>query len=445
MRGDFTRNTFDASKHYSRVLMQQGRVQLDADFNEQDAILLWRLRLLAKDIVGRHAAAADLPDSFKVAAIKVSPSRYAPRDFSVAAGRYYVEGMLCENDAAAQYTGQPSFPLDINDDTAALSDSRTYLVYLDVWERHLTYVEDPSIREVALGGSDTCSRGRVVWQVRVSELRDEQASDPAVSGEDLLDQFLLLAGLDSSDDPMLRVRAAPDTHYSGSANHLYRIEVHRSGSAADARKGHEGAATFKWSRDNGSVIIPIEEISGSELKLANLARNGHPRLQLGDWVEVVDDAYELRGRAFPLLQVTQIQNGDRHVTLSDSVPSEVGRKPALHPYVRRWDQRAGVREDGTLPVAAMEPEGWIHVEDGVQIKFSASGSYRTGDFWMFPARTITADVEWPEEAGYPRWVTPHGMTHYYAPLAKLEIDAAGKPEVLQSYRRRAIQLWTAAK
>ena len=39
MRGDFTRDTFDPTRHYSGVLLQQGRVQLDADANEQSAIL----------------------------------------------------------------------------------------------------------------------------------------------------------------------------------------------------------------------------------------------------------------------------------------------------------------------------------------------------------------------------------------------------------------------
>ena len=38
MKGDFTRDLFDPTKHYSGVLMQQGRVQLDADWNEQDSI-----------------------------------------------------------------------------------------------------------------------------------------------------------------------------------------------------------------------------------------------------------------------------------------------------------------------------------------------------------------------------------------------------------------------
>ena len=35
MKGDFSRLTFRPDQHYSRVLQQQGRPQLDADWNEQ--------------------------------------------------------------------------------------------------------------------------------------------------------------------------------------------------------------------------------------------------------------------------------------------------------------------------------------------------------------------------------------------------------------------------
>jgi len=38
MKGDFSRNTFRPGSHYSGVLMQQGRVLLDSDWNEQVAI-----------------------------------------------------------------------------------------------------------------------------------------------------------------------------------------------------------------------------------------------------------------------------------------------------------------------------------------------------------------------------------------------------------------------
>ena len=52
MKGDFSRDTFDAGKHYSRVLIQQGRVQLDADWNEQQSIYQHRMITEARDVIG---------------------------------------------------------------------------------------------------------------------------------------------------------------------------------------------------------------------------------------------------------------------------------------------------------------------------------------------------------------------------------------------------------
>ena len=52
MKADLSRQTFDPFKRFTRVLTQQGRVQLDADWNEQAAILLHQLRTLAADLIG---------------------------------------------------------------------------------------------------------------------------------------------------------------------------------------------------------------------------------------------------------------------------------------------------------------------------------------------------------------------------------------------------------
>ena len=52
MKGDFSRLSFDAAKQYSSVRMQQGRVHLDADWNEWGEMVLHRRRLAQRDIVG---------------------------------------------------------------------------------------------------------------------------------------------------------------------------------------------------------------------------------------------------------------------------------------------------------------------------------------------------------------------------------------------------------
>ncbi|MEQ8959038.1 MAG: DUF6519 domain-containing protein, partial [Coleofasciculus sp. C2-GNP5-27] len=173
-RGDFTRDTYDKSKQFLRVLMQQGRVQLDADFNEQVSILLHYLQALATDIIGWHGGPSNnwgfefiakedqlegLPEDEKNALKEQLPL--------IGKGRYYVEGLLCENDTYVPYTNQPNSGREI-----PLKDEGTYLAYLDVWERHITYIEDEDeskvgIREVALGGADTATRSTLVWQVKL--------------------------------------------------------------------------------------------------------------------------------------------------------------------------------------------------------------------------------------------------------------------------------------
>jgi len=161
MKGDFSRRTFDPEKRFSRVLMQQGRVRLDADWNEQAAIQLHLLRTLVQDIVGPHGGPAD---SFMI--------RSARRSFQILPGHYYVGGILCELDRPVLYAGQPNLPV-----VPDVTGDGIYLAYPDVWERHVSYLEDedergdePSIREVALGGADTATRTQVVWQVKTVKL-----------------------------------------------------------------------------------------------------------------------------------------------------------------------------------------------------------------------------------------------------------------------------------
>ena len=59
MKGDFSRFGFDLTKHFSRVLHQQGRVALDADANEASEILLHHLRTLTRDLFGAFGGPAD--------------------------------------------------------------------------------------------------------------------------------------------------------------------------------------------------------------------------------------------------------------------------------------------------------------------------------------------------------------------------------------------------
>src|SRR5216117_1947764 len=161
MKGDFTRDAFDPLKHFSRVLMQQGRVTLDADYNEQSAIVLHYLRTLARDLIGPYAA------PFEKAGFLLTVNE--DDGVRISSGRYYVDGILVENETECAYNEQPNYSLGKNDPLlaeVAKPTGRAFWLYLDVWEQHITSVEDDSIRESALGGPDTCTRSKVVWQVK---------------------------------------------------------------------------------------------------------------------------------------------------------------------------------------------------------------------------------------------------------------------------------------
>src|SRR5436190_4765938 len=172
MKGDFTRDTFDSTKHYQQVLMQQGRAQLDSDWNEREAIDQHRAETTTADIVGKCGG----PDDGAAFAVTTDASLDAG-DFWLGAGHYYVDGILVENDEAVAYTKQPD-----RIDVEPLADGN-YLLYLDVWQRHITALDDPEILEAALGGPDTATRAKTIWQVRALSLDTVDADNPCASGD----------------------------------------------------------------------------------------------------------------------------------------------------------------------------------------------------------------------------------------------------------------------
>jgi len=436
MQGDFTRNTFDKNKHLLRVLMQQGRVQLDADWNEQVSIFWHYLQTLAEDLIGSHGGVAD---SFKIESLIENTS-----DFSVQAGHYYVNGILCENSKTINYTKQQGF-LSLQQD---LKQKTIYLVYLDVWERHITYIEDANIREVALGGPDTATRTKVVWQVKTQELDSATSScaDIKRSWSQLTEQWQpknrgrLKAKAKSgetsdSSDPCI---IDPKASYRGAENQLYRVEVHTGG---EVRTGSKvPSATFKWSRENGSVIFPIRQLSGTIVTLEDLGRDSRFSLKEGDWVEIVDDDYVLQNLTEPLLQVKKINSTDLEVTLNKASTSNVGTDPTKHPLLRRWDHRQGdlnknYPQLSDTNAAVIEEDKWLTLENGIQIGFELGATYRTGDYWLIPARTATGDVEWPGSTSDPLPLPPHGVEHHYAKLAVISVGPSGQVTIVDDCRQ----------
>jgi hypothetical protein len=412
MKGDFSRLTFDPKKHYRRVLMQQGRVQVDADWNEQEAINQYRAQIEARDVIGR--CGAPLHDAgFQITVNNIG-------ELVIGKGRFYADGILCENEDDVGYLQQPDLP-DAPKPAEALKALPVGIVYLDVWERHLTALDDPRIREVALGGPDTATRSRVVWQVKILPIKLVTGAQPTCASN-FAEWDTLTAPRDvtlnartqptGADSPCL---IPPTAGYQRLENQLYRVEVHKSGAL--------GAATFKWSRDNGSILTTIEKINGQEITVGDVGPDNVLGFANGQWVEVVDDRIELLGQPGPLIQIDKVDVATRTVTLK-SAPA--GIDETRHPKLRRWDSPGEL----TVEVPATN-DGWIGLEGGIEVHFAA-GDYRTGDYWLIPARTATGEIEWPPfqlPNATPQPQPPSGIEHHYCRLALVHLGRNGLPVV----------------
>jgi hypothetical protein len=399
MKGDFSRDTFDAGKHYSRVVIQQGRVQLDADWNEQQSIHQHRMITQARDVIGVSGAPVH------EAGFKITPTSDG-KSLIIGQGRYYVSGLPCQNESDVAYTAQPDLP-NPPDIIAAMTSAQVTaaIIYLDVWSRHLTGLDDPQIRETALGGPDTASRVKTVWQVKALPAKPDSGTTVAC-GDSLKAWDNLVAPSSGTlsaraqptqptDSPCL---LPPSAGYRRLENQLYRVEVHSGGNL--------GAATFKWSRDNGTVVTAIANINGQDITVHDLGRDDVLGFASGQWVEISDDAHELNGLPGQLVQIDHIDTANRIISVKAAVTGiDITRQAKL----RRWD---GASATGLVVMVPTTNDGWIPLEDGVEVKFTA-GSFATGDYWLIPARTATGNVEWPFATPQP----PRGIAHLYARLA----------------------------
>lgn len=447
MGADLSRVRFDALRDHSGVVMQQGRLLLDADWNELVAILDRRLRAGAADlgsegpkpgIAGVAVVPRTTPDAFKIA--------LAGGSLAIGRGRMYVDGLLAQNHGIGAdvfdpllvetvhaqdtpYTQQPYWPTP----TLPLPTTGTHLVYLDVWAREVTPLEAPDLVETAVG-VDTTARTQTVWQVRL-HAPDTPGIDCATPDAKIPGWPAIIepsAGRLTTDtipvtDTDGPCALPPNGGYRGLENQTYRVEIHYGGAA--------GTATFKWSRDNASVASPVVEVlSGTSIRPASLGKDGVLRFSSGDWVEITDDLHEFNQVPGEIRRV-DVPTDDGTLTFTPALPADLVQTPAQaaarHLRVRRWDHSGQVLSaTGTKldnldavgsPGVIVVPSTGVAVvlEHGLTVQLSAPGGvFRSGDHWIFAARTADTSVEDLVNA------PPLGIHHHYARLGVATFPAS---------------------
>lgn len=307
LKGDLSRHTFERLKHYAGVLHQQGRVWLDSDWNDEVLLQLNLLRQETFDIIGRCGAPA--PGT----AFTISPPQPgAPLDaFQISGGpgpegRYYVNGILCQLDKNVTYLTQPDFPNPPRLTFPPTGDL-TALVYIEVWQRLITYLEDEDIREVALGGPDTATRVKTIAQVKVAALPPRAGRTGDFTCEEALATLPVSGGTLSTLQPSDSLPADPcrlpdPASYTGRENHLYRVEIHDGGDVAGSNQGFVFNIRLASNANAGAVNLAL-------VSALTAAERG--ALQRSGFVIITTDEGQLERVPF-----SSISNDGRTITLA---------------------------------------------------------------------------------------------------------------------------------
>lgn len=246
---------------------------------------------------------------------------------------------------------------------------------LDASERLITALDNSLICEVALGGSDTTARVNTVWQVKILPIKNSNGSVNCDSSLPEWDELVapptgtMNLRTQPNISPVNICSMPHDAGYQSLENQLYRFEIQDP--------GIEGEATFKWSRDNAAIVAAIEKISGQEITVSAVGPYSVLDFIPGGWVEISDDAIELNRIPGQMVQIDQVDQATRIITLKSS-PESIDM--ALNPKIRKWDSATVI----TVPADST----WIKIECGIEVQFSG-GTYSTADYWTAAARTIT--------------------------------------------------------
>jgi hypothetical protein len=308
------------------------------------------------------------------------------------AARMHVAGLTCLQTADVLYSEQadPNDPLPGPPPSGQI---RQDTVYLDVWTEPVTYVDDPDIREIALGGPDTATRSRIRQRVRVAQGAGLPAGDGRGSGT-----------------------LAPQGSYTAQANRLYLVEIETAGEV--------GTATFRWSEDNAATIQRVPPGSTQVVvEDATAFAKGDQILIRKEFGAEEHQVASVTGNVIGLAHATGAQLAARPA--AGRVAGFTTFALADRPMVQRWNAfGVPVTADPADPTVSAA----IALNDGVAVRFGGH-DMRTGDYWNFRTRFLGGDaaagidpVTRIEQLGFQR---PRGTAHHYVPLAKISRNGSG--------------------
>jgi hypothetical protein len=461
MASDRARVSFDPSRKWRGLVAQQGRVTVEADWNEAAAIQALSDRLITLDIIGPLGT----PDGgyAVTAGASTSPPGGGPGPLTVGTGTVYVGGVRLDLDQEVELDGTPqpdwldqsTGTLWVAPETAGSSSppaSANELVYLLAVEQEISSLEIPDLADVALGGPDTMQRLRILqrfvrWPTDSADCSHAWAEVQAAwktIGLDVDSSTMLLgsaAQLEVSFDPVPPAAGpcepAASGGYLGPENQMIRVQV----TSVDPSTG---VPTIVWGFDDATFLYELQSAipgslsnPGMVLTLTQNPIDSYHYPQAGQAVELLRDAtalsptddgngpfdYIASGSGF-VTAVTAAYNPTlMNLTVADQPPADylsTSVTPQL--YLRVWQDTAEAPAGTPVELKA------AGVTTGIQVTLTSSEGFHPGDFWCFAVRPSVANLIYPARvAASPQ--PPDGPQVWACPVAFVAWSAGGSPAI----------------
>jgi hypothetical protein len=461
MGSDRARASFDPSRKWRALVAQQGRVTVEADWNEAAAIQALTDRMTALDIIGPLGSPGG---GYAVTAGgSASPPSGGPGPLTVGTGTIYVGGVRLDLDQAVVLDGipQPDW-LDQSTDTLWLAPeagsasppasppaSTNELVYLLAVEQEVSALEVPELTDVALGGPDTMQRLRILqrfvrWPTGSADCSQAWAEVQAAwktVGLDFDASTMMLdssARLEVSFDPV-PPNAGPcepeaTGGYLGPENQMIRVQV----ASVDPRSG---VPTIVWGFDDATFLYELQSAvpgtSGLVLTLLQNPVDSYHYPQTGQAVELLRDAaalsptddgqgpfdYVASGSGFVTTVTSAYNPSLMNLTVADQPSADylsTSATPQL--YLRVW--QGTVEAPPGTPVE-LKAAG---ATTGLQVTLSGNEGFHPGDFWCFAVRPGVPNLVYPARAAaFPQ--PPDGPNVWACPVAFVAWPDRGSPTI----------------
>jgi Family of unknown function (DUF6519) len=433
MGSDRARVSYDAGQQYRSVVMQQGRVAVEADWNEAQLIASEETRHEALDFVGP----AGTPGNGY--AISMTTGSF---DFDIGAGVMYVGGMRAWLPEGLQYSQQQRNDwMDWSNDASwvpvpTTAPTTNEYVYLFLREQEVSAVEDSDLKDIALGGPDTAQRSRLVQHVvRLETAGTDCPSALATAQTTWAGEGFTLNELDYSvaSFAQLQVGFVPpstpptpcdpvaQSGYLGADNQLIRVQV------SDPKASPQ---CLLWGYDDASFLYGVTVTSATSVTLQSAPVDAEHIPQSGQVVEILMPAGLLSNGQYIAAPTGQIftlgasayDPDSKILTLPSSLDvSLYGDGTSNNPsppqvFLRVWE--------GTLPITPGTYQ--MLPNTGVQVNLTSTNTnnvFRGGDYWMFAVRPALATLVYPERyTSGPQ--PPDGPREWICPLAVLTWTAA---------------------